>query len=447
MAPKMPVKFKNRSIASSTHGREQDVDQRMEKREVEPKIQLQPGTRRISQDQPVKELNKSFARFVMVEAKCINTEALEAEYEILLQPETRPISQHGLVKEVKAIYASLVMVEDKFIDTDERKTAAIQEKDFSKGIKLKNEQWQSLITLHRQLLHEHILVFIYIAYSMMVLLYEFILTFDNTWIDCLGDLGRYLMAVEDDGPRDREVWSNVDRLWYNKATDKNPFVGRLFHHLAILTPPYSLEQMSLYKRALTCVTPFKRARGSLSTLSNPLLSGRHTTEPRPSPLESAFIKANTNTLDESSTEHQLINIFANLLKSVLDQMTHWKMRSISYRKVRGSLWWSPVGAACKIRSSVALTFSTCTLFIVPTTARTIPRNTGSEDSTGSFTAAVIPLAHWPYLAFVVITLLMAQYLAHTKDPMFVWGCMMSIWAFGWWTIRADPSTTLPISVV
>ena len=98
MAPKMPLKSKTRSIASFTYGREQDVDRRMEKHEAEPKIQLQPGTRRMSQDQFVKELNKSFARFVLVEAKCVNTEAPQAEHEILLQPETRPISHDGLVK-------------------------------------------------------------------------------------------------------------------------------------------------------------------------------------------------------------------------------------------------------------------------------------------------------------------------------------------------------------
>ena len=446
MAPKMPIKSKTRSVASSTHGWEHYIDQRMEKHEAKPKIHLQPGTRRMSPDQLVKEFHKSFARFVMVEAKCINTKAPKAGHEILLQPEMRPISRHGLVKEAKVIYAGLVMVKDKFIDIDERNTAAVQEKDFSKRIKSKNEQWQSLIALHRQLLHEHMLVFIYIAYSMMALLYGIILTFDNTWIDCLGELGRYLMAVEDDGPRDREVWSNLARSWYNKAADKNPFVGR-FYHLAIRTLPYSLEPMSLYKRALTCVAPVKSAWESLSALSRPLLGGRHATEPRPSPSESASIKAKTDTLDESSTEHQLTNIFANLLKSVLDQMTHWKIRSTSCGKAPRSFGWSPVGAACQIRSSIALTFSTCTLFLVPTTARTIPRNIGNEDSIGSFAAAVIPLAHWPYLAFVIITLLVAQYLAHTKDPMFVWGCMMSIWAFGWWTVRADPSTTLPISVV
>lgn len=161
----------------------------------------------------------------------------EAEPEMLLQPDTRPISHEQLVVEVKGIYAGLVMVEAKCIDIDERQSAAAQEKDPSKKIDLKNDQWQSLIALHKQLLHEHhdfflasqhpsaspalsrlaakysmparmwrhgihaflevlrhrlpqslehMLAFIYIAYSMMALLYETVSTFEDTWIECLG---------------------------------------------------------------------------------------------------------------------------------------------------------------------------------------------------------------------------------------------------------------------
>ena len=160
---------------------------------------------------------------------------MEALPEMLLQPDTRPISHEQLVVEVKSIYAGLVMVEAKCIDIDERQSAAAQRTD------LKNDQWQSLIALHKQLLHEHhdfflasqhpsaspalsrlaakysmparmwrhgihaflevlrhrlpqslehMLAFIYIAYSMMALLYETVSTFEDTWIECLGNSPR-----------------------------------------------------------------------------------------------------------------------------------------------------------------------------------------------------------------------------------------------------------------
>ncbi|CUS11446.1 unnamed protein product, partial [Tuber aestivum] len=90
---------------------------------------------------------------------------------------------------------------------------------------------------------EHMLTFIYTAYRMMALLYETIPAFENTWVECLCDLGRYRMAAEDGGARDRDAWAGVARFWHSKVTDKPPFVGRLFHHLAILAGPNVLQQL------------------------------------------------------------------------------------------------------------------------------------------------------------------------------------------------------------
>jgi hypothetical protein len=59
------------------------------------------------------------------------------------------------------------------------------------------------------------LAFIYLAYSMMALLYETVPALEDTWIECLSDLGRYRMAIEDDNIRDREVWTGVARHWYS----------------------------------------------------------------------------------------------------------------------------------------------------------------------------------------------------------------------------------------
>ena len=246
------------------------------------------------------------------------SEDSEVEPEMLLQPDTRPISREQLVSEVKGIYAGLVMVEAKCIEVDEKQSVA----NASSKVNLRNDQWQSLVALHKQLLHEHhdfflasqhpsaspalsrlsakysmparmwrhgihaflevlrhrlpeslehMLAFIYIAYSMIALLYETISTFEDTWIECLGELGRYRMAVEDDEPKDREAWGNVARFWYNKAADKSPNVGRLYHHLAILARPYTLEQLKLYLSSLTCVCPSVSAKGSILTLFNPTM--------------------------------------------------------------------------------------------------------------------------------------------------------------------------------
>ena len=137
-----------------------------------------------------------------------------------------------------------------------RLKASSARKESTPQPKFNNEQCQALIALHRTLLHEHhdfflaaqhppatpavrrlalkyamparmwrhdihsflellrnslpasldyMLAFIYLAYLMMTLLLETVPAFEDTWIECLGDLGRYRMAMEDDNVRDREV--------------------------------------------------------------------------------------------------------------------------------------------------------------------------------------------------------------------------------------------------
>jgi hypothetical protein len=54
---------------------------------------------------------------------------------------------------------------------------------------------------------DHMLVFIYLAHSMMTHLYETVTVFNKTWIECLGDLGHYRMAIGDDDIQDREAWT------------------------------------------------------------------------------------------------------------------------------------------------------------------------------------------------------------------------------------------------
>ncbi|KAI0522182.1 hypothetical protein F5B22DRAFT_643204 [Xylaria bambusicola] len=253
---------------------------------------------------------------------------------LIKQPETRPISQEQLVAEVKGIYAGLMMVESKCIEVDNAQSSNVE-------TKLNNEQWQALIALHRTLLHEHhdfflasqhpsasqalkrlaskyamparmwrhgihsflellrhrlpeslehMLTFIYLAYSMMALLYETVPAFEDTWIECLGDLGRYRMAIEDEDIRDREVWTSVSRHWYSKASDKAPTTGRLYHHLAILARPNALQQLFFYTKSLCVPIPFGSAKESIMTLFDPILGIGNYHHNRLIPIDVAFVK-------------------------------------------------------------------------------------------------------------------------------------------------------------
>uniref|UniRef100_A0A093XBG3 DNA/RNA-binding domain-containing protein n=1 Tax=Talaromyces marneffei PM1 TaxID=1077442 RepID=A0A093XBG3_TALMA len=233
---------------------------------------------------------------------------------MFLQPETHPITEEQLVNEVRAIYAGLVMVEKKCIEI-------VKQQNESPG-ELTVLQWQALTALHRTLLHEHfdfflasnhpmasealkglakaysmparmwrygihaflellrkklplsldhMLTFIYMAHAMMTLLLESVPQFEETWIECLGDLARYRMAIEEADMRDREIYTGVASYWYTKAADLNPDIGRVQHHLAVLARPNALQQLFYYSKALVSVQPFTNARDSILLLFGPLL--------------------------------------------------------------------------------------------------------------------------------------------------------------------------------
>ncbi|OAQ99162.1 hypothetical protein LLEC1_01234 [Akanthomyces lecanii] len=239
-------------------------------------------------------------------------------FTFLRQPETRAISKEQLAQEVTGIEEGLRLVEAKCMEL-----SVSPEKRIPQSQKLSVEQYQKLIGLHRTLLHEHhdfflacqhpsanpvlrrlparynmparmwrygiqsflellrkrlpdsrehMLTFICIAYSTMTLLYETVPDFVATWIECLGDLSRYRMAIEDDDIRDRETWTSVSRAWYSKASDRSPEVGRLYHHLAILARPDALQQLYYYNKSLCVPAPFPSAWDSIMSLFKPILA-------------------------------------------------------------------------------------------------------------------------------------------------------------------------------
>jgi hypothetical protein len=75
---------------------------------------------------------------------------------------------------------------------------------------------------------DHMLAFVDLAYSMLALEMESAPPFEETWIESLGDLARYRMAIEEADLRDREVWSGVARMWYNRAADERLDTGEHF---------------------------------------------------------------------------------------------------------------------------------------------------------------------------------------------------------------------------
>jgi hypothetical protein len=161
--------------------------------------------------------------------------------------------------------------------------------------------------------------FIIHAYQMMSLLLETVPSFEETWIECLGDLSRYRMAVEDEDVKDREIWAQVARYWYCKAADKMPTVGRLYHHLAILARGNPLQQLYLYSRSLTSAQPFLSARESIQSLLEPAIKGEKLNFLE---IDVAFIKVHAALFyRDFRTFPADLNRFHELLDPQIDRLT------------------------------------------------------------------------------------------------------------------------------
>jgi hypothetical protein len=87
-----------------------------------------------------------------------------------------------------------------------------------------------------------------------------------------------------------------------KAADKNPTVGRLYHHLAILARPNALQQLYYYSRSLTCVKPFPSARESILTLLEPILGRGVATYSHAPPIDNNYTKAHALLFEKLSLD-------------------------------------------------------------------------------------------------------------------------------------------------
>ncbi|KAI9894550.1 MAG: hypothetical protein M1814_001904 [Vezdaea aestivalis] len=329
---------------------------------------------------------EEFAAISLNEAASFRNNTLQLEaaparaskrIEFFKQPKTRSITQEQLVAEIKGIYAGLVLIEQKCIEVDAKQAKKLEEARKAIDIDLDPEQYKALIALHKTLLNEHhdfflasqhpsansalkrlatkysmparmwrhaihsflellrhrlpdskdhMLAFIYIAYSMMALLFETVKAFEDTWIECLGDLARYRMAIEDDDVRDREVWMEVASFWYTKAADRSPSTGRLYHHLAILARPNLQKQLFYYTKSLTVSAPFYSTRESILTLLKPVMERDHTSL-RVLKSDHYFVRVHARLFlnkDLDLASHDADSFLSDLMNSIGRAVQGWK---------------------------------------------------------------------------------------------------------------------------
>ncbi|KAL8369532.1 hypothetical protein RB595_000049 [Gaeumannomyces hyphopodioides] len=261
--------------------------------EVVNELQKQPETRPITQEQQIVEVKDIYSRLVQLESRCI--EVVAAQASLHDNPNSPPPTNAW--QALVSLHVELLDEHYDFFFASQHPNAGPALRRLASKYAMPHRMWQHGIHSFLQLLRhrlpsssEYMLRFIYYAYSIMALLYETVPALEDTWIECLGDLSRYRMAIEEDDIHDRNVWTVVSRSWYSKASDKTPTTGRLHHHLAILARPNIVAQLYNYLKSLTVAIPFKSAKTSILTLFKPVISGN---QRNPLPIDRAFIQVHS----------------------------------------------------------------------------------------------------------------------------------------------------------
>ena len=74
---------------------------------------------------------------------------------------------------------------------------------------------------------------------------------------------RYHIAINNNDKQGRKTFTTISHYWYSKASYLNPQIDCLYHHLGIISNPFSLQQLSNYARLLTCIIPSEMAKESM----------------------------------------------------------------------------------------------------------------------------------------------------------------------------------------
>ena len=302
------------------------------------KMIREPDTREISQEQLIREVKGIYVGLVMVEKKCseVDTKQHQAALEMDgSQPKLTGEQWLALI----ALHRTLLHEHHDFFLASQHPSASTSLKRLAKKHSMPARMWRHGIHSFLELLRhrlpdsmEHMLTFVHLAYSMVALrkdldhsnrtpltrrtVYETVPAFEDTWIECLGDLARYRMAIEDEDPSDREVWQNVARSWYSKAADKTPYVGRLYHHLAILARPDMLQQLFYYCKSLGVSLPFGSARESILTVFDPIFNP-DVLGNKNRPVDAAFVQLHSITF--THIEFEKFDVSLDEFLDVLDK--------------------------------------------------------------------------------------------------------------------------------
>lgn len=289
-------------------GKPQPASNRLPARLVEEQVIRHLPTKAISNDQLAVEVGGIYAALCLVEQKCDEVDKQQMKSYQLTEPPTAPSTEPPTAPPTEpltdsqwsalvALHKTLLYEHHDFYLASQHPSANPPLRKLADQYSMPARLWKygiyAFLEVLRSRLPEsraHMEHFIFIAFSTMCMLYETVPAFEGTWAERLGDIARYGMSLAGHDIKERSTWSRTARFWYSKTADECPKNGRLYHHLAILAEPHTLEQLSHFTRALTSIDPYLDTWKSMPTL----LGTMHTRKAlRQDMFITAFLKINS----------------------------------------------------------------------------------------------------------------------------------------------------------
>ncbi|KAI3530978.1 hypothetical protein CABS02_14328, partial [Colletotrichum abscissum] len=174
-------------------------------------------------------------------------------------------------KDIVACHYTLLCEYYDFLSTTQHDSASPEMRELASKYAMPARLWEKGIRSLLKRLNgclpksrDHMCTFIDLACFIMARMYKTVPAFEYTWIEYLGDLGAYRIAMEDGHFENREAWTSTIRQWYSKASHRSPSIGRFYHGLATCAKANTLEQLFFYTKSLCVRVPFLDARDSLA---------------------------------------------------------------------------------------------------------------------------------------------------------------------------------------
>jgi hypothetical protein len=104
--------------------------------------------------------------------------------------------------------------------------------------------------------------FIFHCFSLLTMLVDKPYDYRHMWLEALGDIARFSMAI---GSVSNGDWRGISQYWYCRAANRSPGVGRLFHHCAVVCI-YRLDSLYYFCKSLLSLQPFAPSSETILSL-------------------------------------------------------------------------------------------------------------------------------------------------------------------------------------